>query len=171
MRILRIARPRNLKSSCDCEIGLAQLLDRAAPFFRRDSLLARGGLRLRGPPFLGAACRVLEKRGEPGSRRLAILRLRAMLPAVDEQDIVCNHAAAGEAPQTLLHLVGQRRAAHVETQLDRRRHFVDVLPAGPRGPHESLFDVLLVHELAAMLTSRLPQPYVVSGVSGPSEAL
>jgi hypothetical protein len=48
---------------------------------------------------------VLEKRGEPGSRRFAILRLRAMLPAIDEQDIVCNHAAAGKAPQTLLHFV------------------------------------------------------------------
>ncbi len=47
--------------------------------------------------------------------------------------------------QPFAHPFGQGPGVgHVEAQLDRRRHLVDVLPTGPGGADEPLLDVALV---------------------------
>jgi hypothetical protein len=140
----------------------AQLLHLAAPFLRGDPLLAGTRFRFGGPPFFWSFFGLFEKRAQPSSRRLPVLRLSPMLAAVDEEDVVRNHPVPGEVPQPFLHLVWKRRRADVEAQFDRRGHFVDVLPARARGSNEALFYVSFVHNhvVAAMLTSRLPIPPV-----------
>jgi hypothetical protein len=80
----------------------------------------------------------LYQRDEACTRRVAILRLRAMLAAVDEEDTPSRHSLAGERQQALLDVERQRRSGNVETQFDRRRDLVDVLSARLRCPDEPL---------------------------------
>ena len=107
-----------------------------------------------GRLFFGRVAACCEKRAQPRARGLPVLRLRSMLAAVDEQHVVRDHAVAGEIAQTLLHVVGQRRSADVEAQLDRRRHLVDVLPARSRGANEAFFYVFLVQHDRSHATIR-----------------
>jgi hypothetical protein len=63
----------------------SQRLDRTPLFLRRQPLLARCGRRPGGPPRLRSSGSALKERDEPSPRGLAILALRAMHSAVDEQ--------------------------------------------------------------------------------------
>ena len=76
----------------------------------------------------------------PGARRCTVLRLRAMLAAVDDEDAVAGQPTAGERDQAMLHVIGQRRGADVEAKLHGGCHFVDVLAAGPGCANEALLD-------------------------------
>src|SRR5438105_3411138 len=80
----------------------AQLFYGAPPFLRRQPFLARGGARSGRPPFLGPSGCLLQQRDEAGTRGLAVLRLRSMLPTVDQQDAAARHATAGQRDEPLL---------------------------------------------------------------------
>src|SRR5688572_1342991 len=171
--------PRNLTSAPGSGTGLqccslivrsrtpTQLFHLAAPLFRGNPLFARAGLWFGRASFFRTPCGVLQKRAQPRPRRLPVLCLRSMLAAVDEQHIVGDHAAAGEASKAFLHLIGQRRGADIEAQLHRRRDFVDVLAAGARGANEALLYVLLVQHDRSMLTSPPSTPVRSVRLAGP----
>src|SRR3954469_1731098 len=117
--------------------------------FRSLALLAQALLALtlawpRGAARLRAVRRLLDEGDEPAAGRLAVHRLRAVLPAVDDQDALGREPLAGERDEPRLHLGGQRRRPDVEAQLHRRRHLVDVLPARTRRADEALLDLALV---------------------------
>src|SRR5216110_1709487 len=57
----------------------------AAPLLRRETLLARAGAWSGGTPLLRPLRGVLQERDEPRARGVAILRLRPVFAAVDEQ--------------------------------------------------------------------------------------
>src|SRR3984893_14779253 len=122
-------------STCFSVIGSAAAprhFHRAPPFLRCEPPFTRGCFRSgRFAPLL-APRRLLWPWDETRARGLAVLRLRAMFAAVDQQHAVGTHPASGERDDPLLHVGRQRRLAHVEAELDRRRHLVDVLSAGPR---------------------------------------
>ena len=138
--------PRNLTTLIVMRAGsAAQLLDLAAPFFRRDPLFARAAPSASWAVFSWPLPRAREARR---SRARAASRFCAC--------VRCSRLSMSRTSSAIMRLPARLRrrsftssgsddAADVEAQLDRRRHFVDVLPARPRGPNESLFDVLFVH--------------------------
>ena len=75
------------------------------------------------------------------SRSRASARLRVLVAVAlrdDDDDAFLGQPLAGKPHQPHGHVVGQRRRmAHVEAQLHRRRHLVDVLPARPGRAHEA----------------------------------
>ncbi len=97
--------------------------------------LLRAAARLRRPAGLRAE-RLGDERHEPRPRRLAVLRLRAVLAAVHDEHAVTGHAAACERRKARLHVRGERRG-DVEAQLHGRGHLVHVLPARARRAHEA----------------------------------
>ena len=104
------------------------LLLRREPLFARPRFGFVARLRL----WTRAAC--LKQRDQPGSRRLPILRLRAMLAAVDEQHAVAGHAAAGQhSPDA-----ASRQPAATSCTSKRSSTAVDTLltfcPPGPDSP-------------------------------------
>ena len=107
----------------------AELLHGAPFLFRGEPIFARGSFRFGRTPALRAARCALDERIQPDACGFAILCLRAMLAAVDQQDVVGRHAGASELAQPLFDVGWERRSANVEAQLDGRRHFVDVLTA------------------------------------------
>src|SRR3954447_25113208 len=109
-----------------------------------EALLALTLARPRCAARLRAVRRLLDEGDEPGTGRLAVHRLRAVLAAVDHQDAFGREPLAGERDQPRLHLGRQRRPVDVEPQLHRRRHLVDVLSARTRGADEALLDLALV---------------------------
>ncbi len=57
--------------------------------------------------------------------------LRAVLAAVDEEDVLPNHLAASHRDKPRAHVWWQRHLIQVQPQFDRRGHLVDVLAARP----------------------------------------
>src|SRR3954454_7904937 len=104
-------------------------LDLAAPFLRRDPLFARPCARPGRTARFRPPGGVLQQGDQARTRRLAILRLRPVLAAVDQQHAVGGQAAAGERRQALLDVAGQRRRGDVEAQFHGSRDLVDVLAA------------------------------------------
>ena len=89
--------------------------------------------------------RLADEVGQPRARVLAVALLRAEALGADDEHALVRDAPPGEPHQPVAH--GERQAAgmaHVETQLDRGRDLVDVLPARPRGADEALLEVALV---------------------------
>src|SRR5262245_65696689 len=101
-------------------------------FFCLETFLARSGARPGGASFLRALPGPFDERREPLARSVTVLSLRAMLPAVDDEDSLGRHPAAGQRHQSFLYVVRQRRGTYVEPQLDGRGDFVDVLRSEER---------------------------------------
>ena len=120
-----------------------------SPLLRRQSPLLRGPARLRGPALPGPDGGLLNQGDETCPSGLAVLRLRAVLPAVEYKHAIGAHAAAGKHCQAGFDVWGKRRDADVEVQLDGGCHLVHVLPAGPGRAHEPLIDLALVERNGA----------------------
>src|SRR2546426_7805901 len=86
----------------------SRCLDGAPPLLGIEALFARGGAWFRRPSLFGPPGGVLQQRHEARARRFAILRLRAVFAAVDEEDTVAREAMAGERAEALLHVGGPR---------------------------------------------------------------
>ncbi len=112
--------------------------DGAPHLLGRQPLLARARARLRRPARLRPPGSLLQQREQSRPRRLPVLRLRAMLPAVDQQDAAGRHASSPQRGQALLHVRRQRGPADVEPQLDGRGDLVDVLATRSGRPYELL---------------------------------
>src|SRR3989442_13117878 len=95
----------------------AQLLHRASALLRLESLLALSRTWLCGPAFFWPLRGMLQQRDEPRMRRVAVLRLGAVLAAVDEQHAVCGDPISSHREQSLLHVRWQRRSGDVEAAL------------------------------------------------------
>src|SRR5687767_4818217 len=113
------------------------LLGGEAPLFR-------GPARLRGLARPGPNGGQLNQGGEPCPGGFAVLRLRAVFPAVEDEHARGRHAAAGKSGQAGFDGEGKGRGADVEAQLDGGRDLVHVLSAGSGRPHEPLLDLALV---------------------------
>ena len=105
----------------------AQRLHNTPPLLRLDPPLARAGFGFRRTPRLRTRDRLSDQRHKPLAGGFAVLQLRAERPAVDEETSVGRETVGGQGAQPPLHVVWQGRAADVESQLDSRRHLVDVL--------------------------------------------
>ncbi len=101
------------------------------PLLRAQSSLF-GGLRR---PCRAPLARRLERRldeiEESGARRCAVLRLGAMFARIDDKHAVVRHPPARQDREARLRLCWKVGSGYVESELDRRGHFVDVLTAGP----------------------------------------
>ena len=84
---------------------------------------------------------MLEQCNKPGARRVAVLCLRPVLAAVEEQNAFGCDPIPGQCMKALLDIGGQRRGAHIETELHGGRHFVDVLPAWAGRADEPLVEL------------------------------
>ncbi len=115
-----------------------------SPLLRRQSPFLRRPAGLRGPARPRPDGGLLNQGDETGPSGLAVLPLRPVLPAVDDEHAIGGHAAAGKDCQAGSDVWGKRRDADVETQLDGGCHLVHVLPAGPGRAHEPLIDLALV---------------------------
>src|SRR4051794_3228126 len=71
-------------------------LDLSPPLLRLEALLLRSGTGPGRPAPPRRDCGLLQERNQPLTRGLAVLRLGAMLTAVDQQDPVSCQPAAGE---------------------------------------------------------------------------
>src|SRR5262249_41032244 len=116
----------------------------AAPFFRVETPFARRTGRARRPAAFRPLRSVPQQRDETCARRLAILRLRAMLAAVDDEDARVGDAVARHGDEPLLDGIWKGGGVNVEAELDGARHFVDVLTARARGADEPLLDLPVV---------------------------
>ena len=67
-----------------------------SPLLRRQSPLLRGPARLRGPALPGLDGGLLNQGDETCPSGLAVLRLRAVLPAVEYKHAMGGHAATGK---------------------------------------------------------------------------
>src|SRR5262245_27699401 len=143
-RRCRARRIRRLRSSrfVASDPGPARLDPRSPALLFEAALLRRAG-RLRSLPLPGPRGRLTEEPLEPLARRGAVLRLRAVRAAVDEEYAVGAHPSSGEAGESRLDLLRKGGGRDIEPQLDRRRHLVDVLSAGPGGADEALRDQVL----------------------------
>ena len=109
--------------------------------------------------------RLSDQRGEALARVLAVARLAGEALGEDDDHAFERRARAGELDQLDRDVVGQaRRAARVETQFDRARHLVDVLPAGAGGANEVLDDLALVDEEIAGFHRPLSIQRVMAGL-------
>ena len=79
----------------------------------------------------GRVGRTLKQRHEPCARRVAILRLRAMLAAVDEEHALRRHSLAGERQQALLDSVGSDEAATSKRSSTAVETLLTFCPPGP----------------------------------------
>src|SRR5690606_35768561 len=87
----------------------------------------------------------LDQVHEPRKRFGPVAFLRAVLVGANDDLALGREAASRELLQPRAHVVGQLRTpAETKSQLDRRRHLVDVLAPRPRGANEALLDVALV---------------------------
>lgn len=119
-------------------IGLV-VATRASPrVFERAPQLLRGEARLlcslaglRRPTGAWADRGLFYESDQSLARCGAILPLRPMSPAVDQQLAIRRHPRPGEGDQPRLHIGWQRRRADVVPKLNGRRDLVDVLTTRP----------------------------------------
>src|SRR5437660_12353555 len=107
----------------------AQLLHRASALLRLQSLLALTRTWLCRPAFFWPLRGMLQQRDEPRPRRVAVLRLGAVLAAVDEQHAVCGAPISSQGEQSLFHVRWQGRAGAVDADRDPGRYLGHALSA------------------------------------------
>ncbi len=81
------------------------------------------------PLFLYAGC-TDDQFPQAFQRLLSVLLLAAAVLRFDHYDAIPGEAAVSEPEQPLLVKFRQRGGLDIETQMDRRRHLVDILPSG-----------------------------------------
>jgi hypothetical protein len=108
--------------------------------------LLRPFRRVRLDPLFGRAGCLPDQRLEAAQSHPAVALLRTRLARLDDEDSVFRDTPARKLDQTLADRVRQgRRVSDVETQLDRRRHFIDILAAWPGCANEAELQFALVY--------------------------
>jgi hypothetical protein len=87
--------------------------------------------------LFGRAGCLPDQRFEAPQSHLAVALLRARLARLDDEDSLLRHTPARKLDQAFADRVRQRRrVSDVETQLHRRRHFINILTPRPRCANE-----------------------------------
>ena len=122
-----------------------RLLELAPAAFRIEPAFLRFSGGPRFPAGRNGFRRFPDQCDQTNLRVLAVPLLRSEPPGLDDQHPCDAHPPPRQPDEALPHVIGQRPGIpDIEPELDRRRHLVDVLPPGPRGPTEPFQDLAFV---------------------------